>query len=153
MAGSIAVFCSSMGVVYDTVRTLVLVVGAALALAAAQLAFEASAPFAVLTAVGFCFALVIALYLIWHSRLVAKEQARGARQSLFSLQRQARARGFRRLLSGFGAVFGACVILLIGFAAMTSGSVTAGLMFFCSGVMAMRAAWTLLWVQRGTRGI
>lgn len=153
MAGSIAVFCSSMGVVYDTLRTLVLVIGAALAMAAAQLAIEAQAPFAVFAAVGFCLALVAALWLIWHARIATKARTPGARQSMFSLQRHAKAHDFKRLLSGVGAVFGACVILLIGFAAMTGGSVMAGLLFFCSGIMAMRAAWTLLWVQRGTRGI
>ena len=141
-----------MGVVYNALRSLALVVGAALAVAAAQLAILASSPLPLLVSVGFGLAVVFALWLIWHPRSAAGGPAPGARQSMFNLQRQVRGYDARQLMSGVGAVFGACVILFISFAAMTGGSVMAGLMFFCSGVMAMRAAWTLLWARRGARG-
>ncbi len=153
MAGSIAVFCSGMVVVYNAVRSLALVVGAAMVLAAAQLALKADSPVALLVAVGFGLALVLALWAVWRPHSGAHERAPGTRESMFSLQRQVRGFDVKRLMSGVGAVFGACVILFISFAAMTGGSVMAGIMFFCSGVMAMRAAWTLLWAQRGARGL
>ncbi len=73
-------------------------------------------------------------------------------ESLLSLQRRAKANHFKQILSCGGAVFGALMILLIGFLIFFNGSKFAGLLFFCSGAMAMRAAWTLLWGQHGVRG-
>ncbi len=149
LAYSTATYNSGIWFAFSSMRTVILGVSAALTLAFAWYALETGFIIGLVLAGGFVAVLGLALWLIWRPERVVNQTAQ---QSLESLQRQAKANNLKQLWSGIGAVFGALLILLIGFLVFFNGSTLAGLLFFCSGAMAMRAAWTLLWVQRGARG-
>lgn len=155
MAIAIARLNTSIGFAFNILRTLTLAVGFAVALVAGQLAAAAGTWVGLAAATSFALATVIAVWFIWRPHTRASNSASDAavpsvQLSKASLQNQGTGQRLKRLLSGAGAVIGACVILLISFVVLVNGSYIAGVLFFCSGTMAMRAAWTLLWVQRGT---
>ncbi len=154
VAIAIANFNTGIGFAFNVLRTLTLGVGFAVALVAGQLAAAAGTWLGVAAAASMGLATVLAVWFIWRPRATELTQAAepSAQQNMICVQRQVRSHNLKRLLSGAGAVFGACVILLTSVAVLASGSYIAGILFFFSGVMAMRAAWTLLWVQRGTWG-
>ncbi len=149
MADSIAANNSGIWFASNSMRTVILGMGAALMLGLAGLAFEAGYAVGLVVASGIVVLIGLALWLIWRPESGVNLTAQ---QSLESLQRQVKTNQLKQLWSGIGAVFGALMILLIGVLVFFNGSKLAGLLFACSGAMAMRAAWTLLWVQRGARG-
>lgn len=144
-----AVFNSGIWFAFNAMRTLILGIGAAVALGFGWFAFEAGSIGGLVSACGIVVLLGLAFWLIWRP---VSEANPTVQQGLESLQRQVKTNNLKQLWSGIGAVFGALVILLIGLLVFFNGSIFAGLLFFCSGAMAMRAAWTLLWGQRGARG-
>ncbi len=149
MAESITVFSSGLWVAFNFMRTVILMIAAALMSGFGWLAFEAG------SVIGMCSAAVVTVLLgfaIWIMWRPADETVFTAQQNLESLQRQVKGSKLKRLWSGIGSVFGAFLILLIGFLIFSNDSQIAGLLFFCSGVVAMRAAWSLLWGQSGAWG-
>ncbi len=149
MAESITVFNSGLWVAFNFMRTVILVIGAALMAGFGWLAFEAGSVIGMSSAVGVSVLLGSAIWVIWRP---VYETGLTAQQSLESLQRQMKGNNLKRLWSGIASVFGAFLILLISLFVFFDGSLIAGLLFFCSGVMAMRAAWALLWGRRGAWG-
>ena len=150
MAESITVFNSGLWVAFNFMRTVIMVVGAALMAGFGWLAFEAGSLIGMCSAAGGTVLLACAVWAIWRP---VDETSFTTQQSLETLQRQVKGNNLKRLWSGIGSVFGAFLILLISFLVFFNGSHSAGLLFFFSGVMAMRAAWALLWAQRGAWGI
>lgn len=124
-----------------------------LSLALASLHFKS--PLGLGVAFASVILVILALWLVW--RPVWQDWARtqnsqDVRASILSLQRHARLRSLKRRAAAFGSVFGAFIILFMGALVFFGGSYLAGVMFFCSGCMAMRAAWTLLRTQRSNLG-
>lgn len=149
MAYSSAAYNSGILFAFNSVRTVILIMGAAVALGFAWFAYEAGSTVGLISAIGVIALIGLVFWLIWRPLNATNPTVQ---QSLESLQRQVKNNNLKQLWSGIGAVVGALIILLIGCMVFFNGSTFAGLLFFCSGAMAMRAAWTLLWGQRGARG-
>ncbi len=155
LAGALANIKPGIWIAFNSLRTLTIGIGVVIGFVLGTYAFESGTILGMAVASASVVALIIALWLIWRPEehlAAAAHEENLARESMLWLQRQARIRNFKRRLSVIGAFFGACVILLGSFVVFFGGSPVAGLLFFCSGAMAMRVAWTLIGVQRSTGG-
>ncbi len=155
MAGALANIKPGIWIAFNALRTLTIGIGIVIGFGLGTYAFEFGTILGMVAASGSVVVLIIAMWLIWrpeeHSASTEADENL-ARESMLWLQRQARLRNFKRRLSVIGAFFGACVILFGSLVVFFGGSPVAGLLFFCSGAMAMRVAWTLIRVQRNTGG-
>lgn len=155
MPNATAVFLSYSWFAFNALRTATVGIGVIIGLSLGTLALDFGSTLGLASAIGSVGLLILALWLVWRSGWQEERvpsDSRGARASILSVQRQAKFQNFRRWISAFGAVLGASLILFVSILVFFGGSPLAGFMFFCSGFMAMRAAWTLVRGQRSIQG-